>query len=115
MHSPQTLEVPTRRLPLPQTTGITLDDVAFSNVQRHVFDTNGKEYVEGAPHCHTRLGGATGTELTPSKCRSSTAGIDDSGCSAGSLMMHITSTGSAYLENVGLQTIRQRSQLGRRR
>ncbi|KAL3411744.1 hypothetical protein V8F44DRAFT_634234 [Aspergillus fumigatus] len=56
--------------------------------------------------CHTRLGGATGTELTPSKCRSSTAGID-SGCSAGSLMMHITSTGSAYLENVGLQTIRQ--------
>ncbi|EAW16386.1 uncharacterized protein NFIA_057350 [Aspergillus fischeri NRRL 181] len=31
------------------TTGITLDNVAFSNVQHYVFATKGKEYVEGAP------------------------------------------------------------------
>ncbi|GFF73175.1 glucan 1,3-beta-glucosidase [Aspergillus lentulus] len=60
-----------------------------------------KQGSAGMWDCHTRLGGATGTELTPSECPPSTTGTD-SGCSAGSLMMHITSTGTAYLENVWL-------------
>jgi hypothetical protein len=48
--------------------------------------------------CHARVGGATGTKLTPKECPPVTSGIDQ-GCSAASLMFHLTSSGSAYLEN----------------
>jgi hypothetical protein len=43
------LTKPASKDPGTGTTGITLDNVAFSNVQHYVFDTNGKEYVEGGP------------------------------------------------------------------
>ncbi|CAK7219086.1 hypothetical protein SCUCBS95973_003705 [Sporothrix curviconia] len=48
--------------------------------------------------CHVRLGGATGTSLTSKECPPSTSGTNN-GCSVGSLMMHLTSGSSAYVEN----------------
>lgn len=51
--------------------------------------------------CHVRLGGATGTELTPSQCPAVTSGVDE-GCSAASLMFHLKTTGSGYFENMWL-------------
>lgn len=50
---------------------------------------------------HVRLGGAEGTELTSKQCPPSTSGTN-SGCSVGSLMMHITPGSSALLDNVWL-------------
>jgi hypothetical protein len=51
--------------------------------------------------CHARVGGATGTELTPAECPPVTSGIDQ-GCSAASLMMHLTKSASGYFENMWL-------------
>lgn len=51
--------------------------------------------------CHVRIGGATGTELTPSECPALTSGIAE-GCNAASLMMHITPKASGYFENMWL-------------
>ncbi|KAH9219718.1 pectate lyase superfamily protein-domain-containing protein [Leptodontidium sp. 2 PMI_412] len=51
--------------------------------------------------CHARIGGATGTKLTPAECPPVFTGIDKA-CSAGSLMMHLTSSGSGYFENMWL-------------
>ncbi|KAG6001336.1 hypothetical protein E4U21_004434 [Claviceps maximensis] len=51
--------------------------------------------------CHARVGGATGTELTPKECPPSTSGTNQ-GCSAASLMMHITPKASGYFENMWL-------------
>ncbi|KAI1452083.1 glycoside hydrolase family 55 protein [Annulohypoxylon moriforme] len=51
--------------------------------------------------CHARIGGATGTELTPAECPPVTSGVDQ-GCSAASLMFHLTSSGSGYFENMWL-------------
>lgn len=51
--------------------------------------------------CHARVGGATGTRLTPQECLPSTSGINH-GCNAGSLTMHITSQSSGHLENMWL-------------
>ncbi|KAL2176487.1 pectin lyase fold/virulence factor [Thermothelomyces heterothallicus CBS 202.75] len=50
---------------------------------------------------HVRLGGGEGTELTSKQCPPSTSGTN-SGCSVGSLMMHITPASSALLDNVWL-------------
>lgn len=52
--------------------------------------------------CHARIGGATGTELTPAECPALTSGATPQGCSAASLMMHLTSSGSGYFENMWL-------------
>lgn len=51
--------------------------------------------------CHARIGGATGTELTPAECPPITDGIDPK-CQAASLMMHITPHASGYFENMWL-------------
>jgi len=51
--------------------------------------------------CHVRIGGATGTELTPDECPALRSGVAP-GCNAGSLMMHITPTASGYFENMWL-------------
>ncbi|KAH6714441.1 pectate lyase superfamily protein-domain-containing protein [Leptodontidium sp. MPI-SDFR-AT-0119] len=51
--------------------------------------------------CHARTGGATGTKLTPAECPPVTSGINQ-GCSAASLMMHITTLASGYFENMWL-------------
>jgi hypothetical protein len=51
--------------------------------------------------CHARVGGATGTQLTPAECPPAASGID-SGCSAASLLMHLTPSASGYFENMWL-------------
>ncbi|KAI1863819.1 uncharacterized protein JN550_009317 [Neoarthrinium moseri] len=51
--------------------------------------------------CHVRVGGAKGTDLESSNCPAKTSGTN-TGCSAGSMMMHITSQASGYFENVWL-------------
>jgi len=55
----------------------------------------------GVWDCHVRIGGATGTKLTPAECPPLKSGTN-SGCNAGSLMMHITPSGSGYFENMWL-------------
>jgi hypothetical protein len=52
--------------------------------------------------CHARVGGATGTGLTSSQCPPSTTSTDSDSCKAGSMMMHLTEYGSAYMENIWL-------------
>ncbi|KAH8669051.1 pectate lyase superfamily protein-domain-containing protein [Xylariales sp. PMI_506] len=47
--------------------------------------------------CHYRIGGATGTSLQVSQCP---AGSINDDCIAATLLLHLTSTSSAYLENV---------------
>lgn len=51
--------------------------------------------------CHVRVGGALGTGLISKECPPSRSGINP-GCQGGSLMMHLTRTASAYMENVWL-------------
>ncbi|XWW99269.1 hypothetical protein V2A60_007278 [Cordyceps javanica] len=51
--------------------------------------------------CHIRIGGATGTKLTPAECPPVTSGVNQ-GCSAASLMMHLTKKASGYFENMWL-------------
>ena len=51
--------------------------------------------------CHVRIGGATGSKLTPLECPPVTSGINQ-GCSAASLMMHMTPSSSGYFENMWL-------------
>ena len=48
---------------------------------------------------HFRIGGATGSQLTSSDCPKLTGSVA-SKCIAGSMLMHLTPTSSAYLENV---------------
>jgi hypothetical protein len=48
---------------------------------------------------HFRIGGATGTHLQAKDCPKLTGSVD-SKCIAASMMLHLTSTSSAYLENV---------------
>lgn len=51
--------------------------------------------------CHVRIGGATGTELTPTECPASTSDTPGD-CTAASLMMHLTLGASGYFENMWL-------------
>lgn len=51
--------------------------------------------------CHARIGGATGTQLTPTECPASTTGTNGD-CSAASLIMRLTSKASGYFENMWL-------------
>lgn len=51
--------------------------------------------------CHVRIGGATGTGLTPKECPPVTSGVNPN-CQAASLMMHITPKASGYFENMWL-------------
>ncbi|KAM0272162.1 hypothetical protein ACHAQH_008839 [Verticillium albo-atrum] len=51
--------------------------------------------------CHVRVGGTDGSGLTSRECPPSRSGVSP-GCKGGSLMMHLTPSGSAYLENAWL-------------
>jgi hypothetical protein len=54
--------------------------------------------------CHARLGGATGTELTPNECPALTNGQANSDCQTAALVMHVTSGASGYFDNMWLWT-----------
>ncbi|KAL3441195.1 pectate lyase superfamily protein-domain-containing protein [Aspergillus insuetus] len=49
---------------------------------------------------YARIGGATGTSLTPSECPAPRDGIDPSSCQAANLMLHLTPEASGYFENI---------------
>ncbi|KAL3464344.1 pectate lyase superfamily protein-domain-containing protein [Aspergillus heterothallicus] len=51
---------------------------------------------------HARIGGATGTSLTPSECPARRDGTNPISCQAASLMLHLTSEASGYFENMWL-------------
>ncbi|KAL8305540.1 hypothetical protein RB600_008430 [Gaeumannomyces tritici] len=51
--------------------------------------------------CHIRVGGTDGSGLTSRECPPLRAGIAP-GCKGGSMMMHITPSGSGYFENAWL-------------
>jgi hypothetical protein len=87
---------------------VEMQDLLFTNVGPTagavLLEWNLKASSQGAAglwDCHARVGGATGTKLTPAECPPSTSGIN-SGCNAGSLMMHLTKSGSGYFENMWL-------------
>ena len=85
-----------------------ISDVIFSTVgpvpgailvQINAHDPSGQKGAVGLWDVHFRVGGATGTRLTDSQCRKESA-ISRPECFGAFLMLHITSTASAYLENV---------------
>ncbi|KAL4734222.1 pectate lyase superfamily protein-domain-containing protein [Aspergillus similis] len=51
---------------------------------------------------HVRLGGATGTELTPSECPPITSGTNPASCQVASMLMHVTKKASGYFDNMWL-------------
>ncbi|KAH7358317.1 pectate lyase superfamily protein-domain-containing protein [Plectosphaerella cucumerina] len=51
--------------------------------------------------CHVRVGGTDGSGLTSTKCPPVRSGVAP-GCKGGSMMMHLTKTGSIYMENAWL-------------
>ena len=51
---------------------------------------------------HARVGGATGTELTRRECPAIKTGTNPDSCKAASLLFHLTSKASAYLDNMWL-------------
>ncbi|KAL2141294.1 hypothetical protein VTI28DRAFT_2528 [Corynascus sepedonium] len=53
--------------------------------------------------CHVRIGGAQGSDLSLADCPALRSGTNEN-CLAGSMMFHLTPTGSAYIENVWLWT-----------
>jgi hypothetical protein len=52
--------------------------------------------------CHARLGGAKGSDLMSANCPASSTSSNGDACKVGSLMMHLTEYGSAYVENMWL-------------
>ena len=51
---------------------------------------------------HVRLGGATGTELTPAQCPPITSGTNPSRCQVASMLLHVTKNASGYFDNMWL-------------
>ncbi|KAJ3495220.1 hypothetical protein NLG97_g3548 [Lecanicillium saksenae] len=52
--------------------------------------------------CHVRLGGATGTQLTPKECPALTTGEVKSDCIAASMLLHVTPGATGYFDNMWL-------------
>ena len=68
-------------------------------MQINAHDPSGQKGAIGLWDVHFRIGGATGTRLTDSQCRKEST-ISRPECFGVFLLMHITSSASAYLENV---------------
>ncbi|KAK5630292.1 hypothetical protein RRF57_006007 [Xylaria bambusicola] len=51
---------------------------------------------------HVRLGGATGTQLTPTECPPTTSGTNPSRCQVASMLLHVTKNASGYFDNMWL-------------
>ncbi|KAL3441385.1 PLC-like phosphodiesterase [Aspergillus insuetus] len=54
------------------------------------------------PTLSVRLGGATGTELTPTECPPITSGTNPSSCQVASMLLHVTKKASGYFDNMWL-------------
>ncbi|KAH8898657.1 pectin lyase-like protein [Thozetella sp. PMI_491] len=72
-------------------------------VEWNIQGYKGQPGSAGMWDCHVRVGGAIGTGLTSKECPPSSSGINPN-CQGGSMMMHLTKQGGAYLENVWLWT-----------
>ncbi|KAK0102135.1 hypothetical protein ONS96_006099 [Cadophora gregata f. sp. sojae] len=51
---------------------------------------------------HVRLGGATGTQLTPAECPPIKTGTNPSKCQVASMLLHVTKKASGYFDNMWL-------------
>ncbi|KAJ2989746.1 hypothetical protein NUW58_g3314 [Xylaria curta] len=51
---------------------------------------------------HVRLGGATGTELTPKECPAIRSGTNPPKCQVASMLLHVTKKASGYFDNMWL-------------
>jgi hypothetical protein len=51
---------------------------------------------------HVRLGGATGTELTPTECPAIKTGTNPDRCQVASMLLHVTKDASGYFDNMWL-------------
>ncbi|GAW24601.1 hypothetical protein ANO14919_141920 [Xylariales sp. No.14919] len=51
---------------------------------------------------HVRLGGATGTQLTPAECPANRAGTNPPQCQVASMLLHVTKKASGYFDNMWL-------------
>ncbi|KAI0457369.1 pectate lyase superfamily protein-domain-containing protein [Xylaria acuta] len=51
---------------------------------------------------HARLGGATGTELTPAECPAIKSGTNPASCQVASMLLHVTKNASGYFDNMWL-------------
>ncbi|EPS35643.1 hypothetical protein H072_10908 [Dactylellina haptotyla CBS 200.50] len=81
------------------TQGVTPGAILVEWNIKHTPDELGPK--AGMWDCHVRIGGAVGTDLTSKQCPPSLSSIERN-CKGGAMMMHITPSASAYLENVWL-------------
>ncbi|KAI0532057.1 pectin lyase fold/virulence factor [Xylaria digitata] len=51
---------------------------------------------------HVRLGGATGTQLTPAECPANRSGTNSPNCQVASMLLHVTGGASGYFDNMWL-------------
>ncbi|KAI0402848.1 pectate lyase superfamily protein-domain-containing protein [Xylaria palmicola] len=51
---------------------------------------------------HARLGGATGTQLTPAECPPTRSGTNPPRCQVASMLLHVTKRASGYFDNMWL-------------
>jgi hypothetical protein len=51
---------------------------------------------------HVRLGGASGTSLTPSECPPTRSGTNPARCQVASMLLHVTKKASGYFDNMWL-------------
>ncbi|KAG9074861.1 hypothetical protein FRC06_010419 [Ceratobasidium sp. 370] len=88
---------------------VEISDIVFSTrsgsagaivLQWNVGDASGQKGTVGAWDVHVRLGGFKGTNIDVNNCRAGTTHPSIPACSAAFLGIQITSTASAYLENV---------------
>jgi len=68
-------------------------------VEWNIRDPAGQQGVAAMWDTHFRVGGAAGTNLETAQCEKTHAGVSPS-CEGAYLMLHLTPSSSAYLENV---------------
>ncbi|QRV92157.1 exo-beta-1,3-glucanase [Ceratobasidium sp. AG-Ba] len=88
---------------------VEISDMVFSTrsgsagaivVQWNVGDASGQKGTVGLWDVHVRLAGFKGTNIDVSNCKAQTTHASTSACTAAFLGIHITSTATAYMENV---------------
>jgi len=90
-----------------ETGTVEISDVIFTTegavpgailVEWNIRDPVGQQGVSGMWDAHFRIGGAKGTKLQVGNCKAGNAPSAD--CMAAYMMLHLTASSSAYLENV---------------
>jgi hypothetical protein len=85
-----------------------ISDIVFSTqgpqpgavlVEWNIRDPSGQKGAAGMWDVHFRIGGAVGTNLQSAQCRAGNTTANPA-CYGAGMLLHVTSTASAYLENV---------------